>query len=192
MSRGMGKVQRAILYNLRISKEPQEVGWIADGVYDEIHGCYPPDPIPHTFLVSVRRAVRSLEQTGHVMTGLACRDFAPRNFAYVRLKLDLTKWVWLPGMEPPRGWCCPLSVSSPIRNQGEETLTSPAGKTETTVEEIDLNLMDVIDGFYKIKGDELVGLDAMTVAKKIADFLELDEGDHSRDRLFVLLMRRNS
>lgn len=230
MSRGLGKVQRAIMESLTSSAEAvqkgwippgsdvTEVGWLAQRVYREVHAVDdPPEPLPRAFIKSMQRAICHLEQSGKVCAGLAPRWIAPRNYAHTRMGLDLTKWVWLPSGNPPKGWCCPLPPDHAVNrgNTYEEPASglppAPAGNAENGGwQQIDLSVATpsfsasppppgadahydtLVDACYKVEplASELRAItDPMTIADKICAFLKFREGA-DRQGVIRMVLRR--
>lgn len=111
MSRGMGKVQRAIMDYLtnHHSFEPCELSWLTKMVEETIHGKREELRPQRAFAVSVRRAVRDLESKGLVITGYSeggYTDYNPnRRYYSFRNCSALVKYVWTPETDIKDGWC---------------------------------------------------------------------------------------
>lgn len=110
MSRGMGRIQRAILdyLNNHHSFEPCELSWLARQVHEAIHGKSEDLRPPRSFVVSVRRAVNDLERKGLVMSGYCEGDYnctSRRYYALSRSCSALVKYVWTPETTIKDGWC---------------------------------------------------------------------------------------
>ncbi len=110
MSRGMGKMQRAIMDYLTNHHyfEPCELSWLITEVHENIIGERETRP-PRAFVVSVRRAVNELERKGLVMSGYSegyYTDTNPnRRYYSSRSCSALVKYVWTPETDIKDGWC---------------------------------------------------------------------------------------
>lgn len=190
MSRGQGKTQWAVYECLHgIGGEsshagPQEIARLAVGVWIQKRYEEPPEPLPRSWLVTVRRAVAAMESKGNAVTGYAPRQAGTMNPAHARMGLDLVRWAWTPDMEPPAGWCClltdkprPREKTPPApRNLSVASGCGPLGIQSD--EEAHALFADMVDGIYRVEpmASELRAMtDINAIVDRICSLFKISE-----------------